>query len=154
MVDMSLATLLLAAGCLLAAGVALWPRQRERRSRESTNSGAAPSPEKLGLGPKWDPFSPESTFAHRMRAAREQASEVKGRTDYYALLGVGPGASDAEIERAFRSRVIAVHPDRFVGNPAAQQEAAATLRQLNQAVAVLRDPLARARYDAGRLPQR
>jgi curved DNA-binding protein CbpA len=89
-----------------------------------------------------------------MRAAREQASEVKGRTDYYALLGVGPGASDAEIERAFRSRVIAVHPDRFVGNPAAQQEAAATLRQLNQAVAVLRDPLARARYDAGRLPQR
>jgi molecular chaperone DnaJ len=152
--DMSLATVLLAAGCLLAVGVPLWSRRRRRQLEATPETMSQVDAERLGLGPKWDPFRPEETFVHRMRAARQQAVEVKQRTDYYSLLGVGPGASDAEIERAFRSRVIAVHPDRFAGDPAAQEQAAATLRQLNQAVAVLRDPLARAKYDAGRLPNR
>jgi curved DNA-binding protein CbpA len=104
------------------------------------------------LSPAWDPFRSDNTFAARLRQSREQAQQARQRWDYYAVLGVEPGASDREIERAFRSRVIAVHPDRFVGDPAAQERAAAQLRELNQAVAVLRDPLARAKYDAGRLP--
>jgi DnaJ-domain-containing protein 1 len=109
---------------------------------------------RLGLGPKYDPFHADNTFASRMRTIRQQAQESRQRNDYYSLLGVDPGASDTEIERAFRSRVITIHPDRFVGDPEAQERAAASLRQLNQAVAVLRDPLARARYDAGRMPQK
>ncbi len=149
---MSLVTLLLAAGCLLAVGLALWPKWRQAQADQMTHPLDEVDESRLGLSAKWDPFRPEDTLVKRMRAARQQAAERRQRSDYYAVLGVTPGATDTEIQRAFRSRVIEVHPDRFVGDPAAQEQAAAKLRQLNQAVKVLRDPLARARYDAGRQP--
>jgi hypothetical protein len=151
MSDVWLATLLLALGCSVAVLVVLWPKRRRARI-ESDNPLNSLDEVRLGLGPTWDPFNSDNTFASRMRSIRQQAQETRQRQDYYAVLGVEPGASDAEIERAFRSRVIAIHPDRFVGDPHAQERAAANLRQLNQAIAVLRDPLARARYDAGRMP--
>lgn len=150
---MPLVTLLLAAGCLLAVGLALLPRWRQAHADKTTHPLDEVDEERLGLSARWDPYRPEDRLTNRMRMARQQASERRQRTDYYAVLGVTPGASDAEIERAFRARVIEVHPDRYVGDPAAQEQAAAQLRQVNQAVKVLRDPLARARYDAGRHPQ-
>jgi hypothetical protein len=61
----------------------------------------------------------------------------------YGLLGVSPDASADEIRRAYYRAARQLHPDV---NPDA--DAAAAMRRLNDAWAVLGDPAARRRYDA------
>ena len=64
-------------------------------------------------------------------------------TSLYGLLGVSPDASADEIRRAYYRAARQLHPDV---NPEA--DAAAAMRRLNDAWAVLGDPVARSRYDA------
>lgn len=56
--------------------------------------------------------------------------------DPYAVLGVPPGASQAEIVRAFRARVLATHPD--TRDPMSAQGADTRLQQLLAAYSRLR----------------
>jgi molecular chaperone DnaJ len=50
--------------------------------------------------------------------------------DYYVLLGIHPGASRAELRRAWRQLALQWHPDR------AGDGAAATFRKIQSAYAV------------------
>lgn len=66
--------------------------------------------------------------------------------DLYAVLGVAPGASDAEVARAYRRLARETHPDANPSDP----DADARFRRVATAYEVLGDPRRRAAYDAGR----
>jgi molecular chaperone DnaJ len=63
-------------------------------------------------------------------------------TDYYELLGLARGASDAEVKRAFRKLAQQWHPD-VNASPEAHQR----FKEINEAYQVLSDPERRQAYD-------
>ena len=65
--------------------------------------------------------------------------------DHYAVLGVPVTASPAEIRRAYRAAMKAVHPDRQ--RPHLRAAAEERARRLNAAYTVLSRPLERQAYD-------
>ncbi len=65
--------------------------------------------------------------------------------DPYEVLGLESRADAIAIRHAFRDLAKRLHPDLNPGNPAAAQ----AFQELTQAYALLIDPLARARWDAG-----
>ena len=63
--------------------------------------------------------------------------------DYYSILSVRREASLEEIKQAYHQLVTRFHPDVHPDDT----DAEASLRSLNQAYAILRDPRPRASYD-------
>lgn len=71
--------------------------------------------------------------------------------DYYAVLSVAPGASEAEIRAAFRRLAKIWHPDRHgADSPEMRARAERRMRAVLRAYAVLGRPAARAAYDLRR----
>ncbi len=69
---------------------------------------------------------------------------------YYEILGVTENATAAEIEAAFKAKAREVHPDTVPAeNAYLRKVAAEAFKDLSEAKAVLLDPIARQKYDAG-----
>jgi molecular chaperone DnaJ len=62
------------------------------------------------------------------------------KRDYYEVLGIGKGASDDEIKKAFRRKAVEHHPDKTGGDDKA-------FKEINEAYEVLKDSSKRQRYD-------
>ena len=62
------------------------------------------------------------------------------KRDYYEILGVARGASDADLKAAFRKLAMQHHPDRNPGD----RECEHRFKECNEAYEVLRDPDKRA----------
>src|SRR5918998_1020861 len=65
--------------------------------------------------------------------------------DFYVILGLPHGATDADIKRAYRRLARRFHPDINPGDRAAE----ARVRQILEAYETLIDPERRHRYDLG-----
>src|SRR6266511_5490821 len=63
--------------------------------------------------------------------------------DYYAVLGVEPGASDKDIQKAYRKLAKQYHPDANPGDKAAEER----FKDVSAANDVLGDPERRKEYD-------
>lgn len=63
--------------------------------------------------------------------------------DYYAILGLKKGATEAEIKSAYRKLVKKYHPDANPDDP----EAETKIKEVNEAFAVLSDPQKKADYE-------
>src|SRR3954447_20293922 len=63
--------------------------------------------------------------------------------DYYAALGVAPGASEKELSRAYKKLAKEHHPDANAGSPAAEER----FKEVNAAYDVLGDAEKRKEYD-------
>ena len=67
--------------------------------------------------------------------------------DPYTVLGVQRGATDAEIQKAFRRLAKKSHPDLFPGDKKAEDR----FKELNAANDILGDSAKRARFDRGEI---
>ena len=65
------------------------------------------------------------------------------KRDYYEVLGVSKGASDAEVKKAYRRLAMKYHPDRNPDN----KEAEAQFKEAKEAYEVLSNPEKHAAYD-------
>jgi molecular chaperone DnaJ len=70
------------------------------------------------------------------------------RPDYYKILGVGKGASDEEIKKAYRKLARQYHPDRNPGDKKAEER----FKEISQAHDILSDADKRRAYDRGTGP--
>ncbi len=65
------------------------------------------------------------------------------KRDYYEVLGVDRGASEAEIKKAYRRLARQYHPDM---NPDNKEEAAEKFKEIHEAYEVLSNPEKRRQY--------
>jgi curved DNA-binding protein CbpA len=71
---------------------------------------------------------------------------MQNERDYYEVLGIAPDASAEEIKRAYHRLAFQYHPDRNRKS----EEAHKKMEEINEAYAILSDPIKRREYDLPR----
>jgi curved DNA-binding protein CbpA len=76
----------------------------------------------------------------------DQTYHRTSELDYYEVLGIEPSASAQEIREAYRKLAFKYHPDRNQKT----EDAHKRMREINEAYALLSEPIRRREYDLSR----
>ncbi len=71
---------------------------------------------------------------------------MQSERDYYEVLSIAPNASAEEIKEAYRKLAFQCHPDRHQETGEANKK----MQEINEAYAILSDPIKRREYDLPR----
>jgi DnaJ-class molecular chaperone len=71
---------------------------------------------------------------------------MNGNKDYYKVLGVAEGSSEADMKSAYRKLALKFHPDKNPGNKSAEEK----FKEISEAYYVLSDKKRREEYDLSR----
>ena len=71
---------------------------------------------------------------------------MQSEQDYYEVLHITPDASETEIKEAYRKLAFRYHPDRNKSG----RDASKKMKEINEAYAILSDPIKRREYDIPR----
>ena len=86
-----------------------------------------------------------------MRCSLRQARAFDEKIDYYQRLSLDEFASAADIKKAYMKRSLLLHPDKQVGKPEEEVEAAVSkFKELTEAYEILGDMATRRQYDRER----
>src|SRR5690606_6521413 len=119
----------------MGMGASVWGRSGDRTASRAWCHGHAALASR-GTVPRLLPCRGRRPGRGRARGDRMQFK------DYYAILGVAPGAGDAEIKTAYRRLARKYHPD--VSKEAGAED---QFKAVNEAYEALRDPARRKAYD-------
>jgi len=137
--------LLVVVGVLAVAAHARHEPPRSPQQPSSSRSRQAPlawaSPPRPAVG-RVTRAAAAATAVQQQRWRVPRNGVRMQEVDFYGALGVGRGASDAEIKKAYRSAARKWHPD-VNQEPGAKEK----FQEINEAYQILSDPQMRSRYD-------
>lgn len=97
-----------------------------------------------------DDWAAAAAAADAAAAAAAAPGAAVDPAGHYAALGLRPAAAAADVRAAYRRRALELHPDRQSAKaPRARARAAEEFARVLRAYEALKDPQARALYDAG-----
>ena len=82
----------------------------------------------------------------KLKDAQDKAKKSK-RKDYYKILGLEKGASDADIRKAYKKCALKWHPDKNSADEDQKIKAEKMFKEVNEAMNVLGDRDKREKYD-------
>jgi len=103
-------------------------------SKQTSSSSPTPSSTPT---PKPEPKEP--VYSSDMLDA---VKKVKGKSDYYAILGCSKESSESELKKSYRKLALALHPDKNTAPGSAE-----AFKAVGNAYAILSNKEKRARYD-------
>lgn len=65
--------------------------------------------------------------------AQRQVIRARSSDEYYAVLGLGPGADLKTVKKAYHRKMRENHPDKFAHDPVAERRAHARAQEINEA---------------------
>ncbi len=93
----------------------------------------------------------DESFAGELREMKIIVKQSK-RKNYYKILGIERDADESQIKKAYRTKALEFHPDRWAHSTEEEQKMAeAKFKEIGEALSVLSDPKKRRMYDNGQL---
>lgn len=85
-------------------------------------------------------LDPNSDLRQKIKDAQKKERESK-KKDYYGILGIAKGCSDADLKKAYRALAMKYHPDKNRNKSEAEQaDAEKKFKEITEAYGVLSDP--------------
>jgi len=141
-----------------ASGQAQQKKQQSRNFDDQgtkgggAQSGGAGTQQKEEAKSKQQGPDPDGDQHQARGGKKESQRKTADLPDWYALLGLSPNATEAEIKAAYRSKIKEYHPDKHDASDFdwVKQEAERMTRLVGQAYECLTNPSARKKYDQSR----